>query len=92
MAKVVLSLGLAEYQGIINYIPHLAVSNPRSASTPIRICFDASRSQGGGPTLNKMLAKGPDSFLNNLAGVILRFVVEFMPQKVTSAKYTTVLH
>ena len=73
VAKVVSSEELAKYQGVINYIPHLAVSNPRSASTPVRICFDASRSQGGGPSLNKVLAKGPDSYLNNLAGVILRF-------------------
>ena len=67
VAKVVSSSELSEYPGIINYIPHLAVSNPRSASTPVRICFDASRPQGGGPGLNKVLAKGPDSFLNNLA-------------------------
>ena len=61
------------YSGHVNFLPHLAVSNPRSASTPVRICFDASRSQGGGPGFNKVLAKGPDRFLNNLAGVILRF-------------------
>ena len=64
---------LAVYPGPINYLPHLAAINPRSESTPVRICFDASRSQGGGPGLNQILAKGPDKFLNNLAGVITNF-------------------
>ena len=27
----------------------------------------------GGPSLNQVLAKGPDRFLNNLAGVIIMF-------------------
>ena len=40
---------------------------------PVRIVFDASRVQGGGPSLNQLLAKGPDRFLSNLAGVILHF-------------------
>ena len=73
IARIVPESELSNYTGVINYLPHLAVSNPRSASTPVRICFDASRPQGGGPSLNKILAKGPDRFLNNLAGVILRF-------------------
>ena len=64
---------LVAYKGHVNYLPHLAAINPRSASTPVRICFDASRLQGGGPSLNDILAKGPDRFLNNLAGVILNF-------------------
>ena len=73
VARVVPPAELSAYKGTVNYIPHLAVSNSRSESTPVRICFDASRAQGGGPSLNKILAKGPDRFLNNLAGVILRF-------------------
>ena len=64
---------LEAYEGHINYLPHLAAINPRSASTPVRIVFDASRAQGGGPSLNQILAKGPDRFLNNLAGVIINF-------------------
>ena len=64
---------LKTYPGVVNYLPHLAAINPKSASTPVRICFDASRSQGGGPSLNDILAKGPDRFLNNLAGVIINF-------------------
>ena len=65
---------LRAYKGHVNYLPHLAAINPRSASTPVRICFDASRLQGGGPSLNDILAKGPDRFLNTLAGVILNFM------------------
>ena len=57
----------------MNYLPHLAAINPKSLSTPVRICFDASRAQGGGPGLNQILAKGPDRFINNLAGVIVNF-------------------
>ena len=64
---------LKAYGGPINYLPHLAALNPRSESTPVRICFDASRAQGGGPSLNQILAKGPDRFINNLAGVIINF-------------------
>ena len=64
---------LAAYKGPVNYLPHLAALNPHSESTPVRICFDASRAQGGAPSLNQILAKGPDKFLNNLAGVIVNF-------------------
>ena len=64
---------LESYTGHVNYLPHLAAINPKSASTPVRICFDASRAQGGGPGLNQILAKGPDKYLNNLAGVLINF-------------------
>ena len=64
---------LSSWKGHVNYLPHLAALNPRSKTTPVRICFDASRPQGGGPSLNQVLAKGPDRFLNNLAGVVVSF-------------------
>ena len=64
---------LNAYKGVVNYLPHLAALNPRSETTPVRICFDASRAQGGGPSLNQILAKGPDKFLNNLSGVLVNF-------------------
>ena len=64
---------LSSWKGHVNFLPHLAALNPRSKTTPVRICFDASRPQGGGPSLNQILAKGPDRFLNNLAGVIVSF-------------------
>ena len=73
VARIVSEEELASYTGHINYLPHLAVTNPKSSYTPVRICFDASRAQGGGPSLNALLAKGPDCFLNNLAAVITRF-------------------
>ena len=73
VARIVPQEELDSYKGVINYLPHLAVSNPRSESTPVRICFDASRPQGCGPSLNAILAKGPDRYINNLAGVIIRF-------------------
>ena len=49
---------LESYKGVVNYLPHLAAHNPKSKSTPIQIVFDALRSQGGGPSLNDLLAKG----------------------------------
>ena len=73
VARVVSDEELEAFSGHVNYIPHLAAINPRSQSTPVRICFDASRQQGGGPSLNQVLAKGPDRYLNNLAGVIVNF-------------------
>ena len=73
VARVVPMEELSDYSGHVNYLPHLAALNPRSQSIPVRICFDASRSQGGAPSLNNILAKGPDRFLNNLAGVIIGF-------------------
>ena len=73
VARLVPEEELASYEGHVNYLPHLAALNPRSESTPVRIVFDASRAQGGGPGLNQVLAKGPDRFLNNLAGVIVNF-------------------
>ena len=73
VARKVPDSELNTYTGAINYLPHLAALNPRSDSTPVRICFDASRAQGGAPSLNQILAKGPDKFINNLAGVIINF-------------------
>ena len=67
--RVVPSSELEAYTGQVNYLPHLAALNPRSQSTPVRICFDASRAQGGGPSLNQILAKGPDRLgLSSISG------------------------
>ena len=59
--------------GKVNYLPHLPAFNPKSKTTPIRVVFDASRHQEGGPSLNEILAKGPDRHLNNLAAVLTKF-------------------
>ena len=57
VARRVSEMELAAFKGPINYLPHLAALNPNSESTPLRICFDASRSQFGAPSLNQILAK-----------------------------------
>ena len=52
--------------------PHLAVRQMKK-STPVRLCFDASRRQNGFPSMNDCLYKGPDRFVNNLLAVLLGF-------------------
>ena len=54
------------------YISHLAVVNPHSNSTPVRIVFNSSQTHKG-VSLNACLAKGPDSYMNNLVGILLRW-------------------
>ena len=64
---------LDKFTGTVNFLPHLPAFNLKSKSTPIRVVFDASRRQEGGPCLNQLLAKGPDRHLNNLAAVVTKF-------------------
>ena len=54
------------------YISHLAVVNTRSCSTPVRIVFNSSQVCQG-MSLNSCLAKGPDCYMNNLIGILLRW-------------------
>ena len=54
------------------YISHLAVVNPRSNSTPVRIVFNSSQTHEG-VSLNSCLAMGPYSYMNNLVGILLRW-------------------
>ena len=54
------------------YISHLAVVNSHSKSTPVRIVFNSSQVYKG-ISLNSCLAKGPDAYLNNLVGILLRW-------------------
>lgn len=63
---------MREWTGPKYYISHLAVNNPKSTSTPVRIVFNSSQSFRG-TSLNACLAKGPDSYLNNLLGILLRW-------------------
>ena len=72
-ARIVPEDELDNYTGHVNFLTHLAVVNPKSESTPVRICFDTSRPQGDGTSLNQILANGTDCFLNNLASVLIRF-------------------
>ncbi len=68
---------LKEWKGPMFYIAHLAVINPRSNSTPVRIVFNSSQSHHG-VSLNFCLAKGPDAYINNLIGILLRRREEYV--------------
>ena len=68
---------LKEWKGPVVYIAHLAVVNPRSNSTPVRIVFNSSQSHRG-VSLNSCLAKGPDAYINNLIGILLRWREEYV--------------
>ena len=60
------------WNGPVFYISHLAVRNPKSKSTPVRIVFNSSQ-KFQGVSLNSYLAKGPDAYVNNLIGLLLRW-------------------
>ena len=60
-ARIVPEVELNQWEGVINYSPHLALLNSHSSSTTVRILFDTSCAEGGGPSLHKILAKGPDN-------------------------------
>ena len=68
---------IEEWDGPVFYLSHLAVENPNSVSTPVRIVFNSSQPFKG-VSLNSCLAKGPDSFRTNLLGILLRFREDFV--------------
>lgn len=70
VARKLTSEEIATWQGPHFYISHLAVQNPKSTSTPVRIVFNSSQVVQG-VSLNSCLAKGPDAYINNVLGVIL---------------------
>ena len=47
-ARIVSEKEFGQWDGVVNYIPHLAALIPSSTSTPVRIVFDASQVQGKG--------------------------------------------
>ena len=63
---------LDEWEGPVYHISHLAVKNPKSTSTPVRIVFNSSQLYKG-MSLNNCLAKGPDSYYNSIVGLLLRW-------------------
>jgi hypothetical protein len=63
---------LSNWKGPKFYISHLAVVNPKSSTTPVRIVFNSSQKYEG-VSLNSFLAKGPDNYLNSLLGILLRW-------------------
>lgn len=72
VARLLTPEEMANWTGPFFYISHLAVVNPKSKSTPIRIVFNSSQPFKG-ISLNSTLAKGPDNYLNNLLGILLRW-------------------
>jgi hypothetical protein len=63
---------LKSWRGPTFYISHLAVENPKSSSTPVRIVFNSSQ-KFNGMSLNDALAKGPDNYITSLLGIIMRW-------------------
>lgn len=72
VARPLTEMGLQEWNGPFFYTSHLAVLNPKSNSTPVRIVFNSSQVYQG-VSLNSCLAKGPDCYMNNLIGILLRW-------------------
>ena len=72
VARPLTAMELQEWNGPVFYISHLAVLNPKSNSTPVRIVFNSSQIHKG-VSLNSCLAKGPDCYMNNLIGILLRW-------------------
>ena len=72
VARKLTSNEIKEWSGPTFYISHLAVSNPKSTSTPVRIVFNSSQTHNG-ISLNSCLAKGPDNYLNNILGLLLKW-------------------
>ena len=68
-ARVLTMEELQDWKGDYYYLPVLGVKGKKW----LRLVFDASRQQGGFPSMNNCLAKGPDRFLNNLLSVIIGF-------------------
>ena len=72
VSRLVSQEELAEWKGPVFYISHMAVKNPKSESTPVRIVYNSSQICDG-ESLNGALFKGPDAYMNNLLGILLRW-------------------
>ena len=72
VARPLTATELQEWSGPKFYISHLAVLNPKSNSTPVRIVFNSSQAYKV-ISLNSCLAKGPACYMNNLIGILLRW-------------------
>ena len=66
---------ILDWKGPSFYMSHLAVVNPNSSSAPVRIVFNSSQVYKG-VSLNSFLAKGPDSYVNNLIDILLQWQEE----------------
>ena len=63
---------ISSWDGPYYYISHMALEQPKSETTPVRLVFNSSQKYKG-VSLNSCLAKGPDCFNNSLLGMLLRF-------------------
>jgi len=72
VARKLSSEELKSWLGPKFYPSHLAVCNPKSSSTPGGIVFNSSQLHKE-ISLNSVLAKGPDAYISNLLGVLLRW-------------------
>ena len=61
---------VANWKGDYHYLALVGIKGKKKW---LRICFDASRKQGGRVSMNDCLYKGPDRFMNNLLSVCLGF-------------------
>ena len=61
---------LSAWEGDYYFLPIVAVKGKKKW---LRLCHDASRRQGGYPSMNECLSKGPDRFLNSLPSVLIGF-------------------
>ena len=60
---------IEQWEGDYHYLAMVGVKGKKS----YRVCFDFARKQGGAPSFNDCLMKGPDRYLNNLLKVIIGF-------------------
>ena len=60
------------WSGPVFYLSHMALEQPKSLTTPVRLVFNSSQIYRG-ISLNSFLAKGPDCYNNNLLGMLLRW-------------------
>ena len=72
ISRILTTDELNNYHGPVHYIAHHAVYNDKSRTTPVRIVFNSSANYKG-HVLNEYWGKGPDAYINNLLGVLMRF-------------------
>ena len=58
--------------GEVHYLPHHPVVRNDKQTTKVRVVYDASSKQCGGPSLNDCLYTGP-SLTENIADILIRF-------------------
>ena len=72
IARQLTSEEIFSNKGPVHYIAHHAVLKPESKTTPVRIEFNSSNNYKG-HILNDYWEKGPDAFINNLFGILIKF-------------------